>query len=417
MNKNLQSISPLLWVMLFDHTCLNMTFPVLTLLFFDTQSSLFAGDTSHAVRSMWYGVCVSLPHIGNIVMAPILSGLSDEFGRKKILLIGIAGALLFSLIAGLGVILGALSLVVIGLLVRGIFSRTNPIAQAVIGDMSPRDLKVRHMGYLQSAISLGAFVGPLLGGYLANRYLFSTFNFSLPFFVAAIFALVSFLLTLFVFKETLTIKKHAARWSEFNFRTIKKVFSQPDVLRISLILLLTQVSWSLYYQYIPPTLKTILHFDAHELGLFVGMVALWLMVATTFCIKWLERFYQFKQILFISLYLVLIGTVLTVVFCGLQLQGKWSLLVWVAAVPTAIGDVIAYSCITALYSNVVEKEEQGKVMGFCFIVIAFIWAVTGLVGGMMMSAHALLPLMVAPFGVVLAIRMLHRFDGSLKRLF
>ncbi len=393
--------------MLFDHTSLNITFPVLTLLFFDAQSSLFAADTSHAVRSMWYGLCISVPNIVNIIVTPILSALSDEFGRKKIIFIGALGALIFAVTAAFGILWGSLSILFYSCVLRGAFSRTNPIAQAVIGDISPREKKVLYMGYLQTAISMGAFIGPVMGGFFANQFLFAQLNFSLPFFIAGIVAAVSCILTLSIFKETLVKKQTHSPWGEFNWQTIKKVFAYPAVLRISAILLLSQISWSMYYQFIPPVLKTVLHVDSHQLGLFVGLIALWLALATTFGIRLLDRFFSMQQILALSLYLVLLGTVATFLFFLLPLDSKWTLLIWVAAIPTAVGDVIAFSCITALYSDVVEKQEQGKVMGVCFIVIAFIWSFTAMLGGMLMSINPLLPLIVAPVGILLAIGLLH----------
>jgi len=411
------AISPLLWVMLFDHTSLNITFPVLTLLFFDVQSSLFAPDTSHAVRSMWYGLCVAVPHIVNIVMTPILSALSDEFGRKKILLVGTLGAFLFAMTAALGILWGMLSLLFLGRIIQGAFSRTNPIAQAVIGDISPREHKVRYMGYLQASISIGACIGPVIGGYFANQLFFAQLNFSLPYFIAAVFAGISCLFALFMFKETLAIKHKRTRWSEFNFRTLKKVMTNQQVLRISAILLLSQISWSLYYQFIPPVLKTTLGFNPHALGLFVGMIAFWLALATAFGIKFLERWLLLGQMLFFSLYLVLGGLLLSVLFCLLQATQNASFLIWIAAVPTAVGDVIAFSCLITLYSNVVQKGEQGKVMGICFIVVALMWSLTGLLGGAMMSVFELLPLIVAPLGILLAIILLHSGFGKQMLVF
>jgi DHA1 family tetracycline resistance protein-like MFS transporter len=409
-----QSIWPLLWVMLFDHTSLNITFPVLTLLFFDAQSSLFAPETSHAVRSMWYGLCVAVPHIVNIVMSPILSALSDEFGRKKILLLGTFGAFLFAITAALGVVCGMLSLLFLGRIIQGTFSRTNPIAQAVIGDISTREQKVRHMGYLQSSISIGAFIGPVIGGYLASPIHFAQLNFSLPYFIAAIFAGISCFLTFAIFDETLTVKRANATWNYFNYQTIKNVVANPAVLRISAILLLSQISWSLYYQFIPPILKTALGFDAKALGVFVGMIAFWLALATTFGIKLLDKRFSLRQILFLSLYLVLFGLLLSVVFCFWHVSQKSLLLIWLAAVPTAIGDVIAYSCLITFYSNVVSKDEQGKVMGVCFIIIGLIWSLAGMLGGLLMSLYDLLPLLVAPIGIILAIGLLHsRFGNEL----
>lgn len=407
MKTKQQTILPLLWVMLFDHTSLNITFPILTLLFFDAQSSFFASDTSHTVRSMWYGLCVAVPHIINIIATPILSALSDEFGRKKILLVGTMGAFLFALTAALGILWGMLSLLFLGRIIQGAFSRTNPIAQAVIGDISQREQKVLYMGYLQTAISIGAFVGPILGGYFANQFFFKELNFSLPYFIAALFAAISFFLVIFLFKETLIIKRKENPWSEFNLYAFKKVLANRDVLAISAVLLLSQISWSLYYQYIPPILKTELGFTAHQLGWFVGMIAFWLAVATTIGIKLMDRFFSLRQMLFISCYLVLLGLLLTFLFCFFHLSGNSLFLIWIAAIPTAVGDVIAFSCLTALYSNAVVKHEQGKVMGICSLVVALMWALTGMIGGALLSVYGLLPLIVAPIGILLAIGLLH----------
>ncbi len=412
MKNDQKSIFPLLWVMLFDHTSLNITFPILTLLFFDMQSSLFSPDTSHAVRSMWYGLCISVPNIVNIIVTPIMSACSDAFGRKKLIFIGAAGALIFAVTAGLGILWGSLSVLFLSCVLRGAFSRTNPIAQAVVGDISPREKKMLYMGYLQTSISMGAFIGPVIGGYFANKFFFSTLNFSLPFFIAGIFAAISCLLTIVVFKETLVEKRFTSPWKEFNWLSIKKVFANPLVVRISIILMLSQISWSMYYQFIPPVLKTMLHVDPHELGLFVGLIAFWLALATTFGIKFLDQFFSIQTILLLSLYLVLIGTVLTFVFFMLHLTGAWQSFIWIAAIPTAVGDVIAFSCMTALYSDVVDKQEQGKVMGMCFIVIALIWSATAMIGGVLMSINTLLPLIVAPVGILLAVILLHSGFGN-----
>jgi DHA1 family tetracycline resistance protein-like MFS transporter len=286
---------PLLWIMIFDHTCLNIAFPILTFLFFDHHSSLFPIGTSDATRSMWYGYCLSLPHILNFFFTPILSAMSDRFGRRKLLLVSIAGALLFSVIAGLGVMLGVLPLLLFGRVIQGVFSRTNPIAQAAVADISLPEEKNRNMGYLQFAISIGAFIGPILGGYFANRFFFATFNFSLPYFLGAIFAALSLLMTWYYFRETYVPK--TSSW-QLSLNVSKSLFLDKNILFISAILLLSQLSWGMYYQFIPPILKTVLHFDAKKLGLFVGLIALWLALATVYGIQLLEKFFCYRCLSF-----------------------------------------------------------------------------------------------------------------------
>ncbi|MDX1901585.1 MAG: MFS transporter [Gammaproteobacteria bacterium] len=397
--KRNRSLSSLLWVMLFDHTSLNVIFPVLTLLFFDANSRLFAADTSHAVRSLWYGLFISIPNAVNFFATPLLSALSDVYGRKKLLIVGTFGALLYSSLAGFAVLYGSLSLLFLSCILRGIFSRTNPIAQAVIGDISPPDKKVIYMGYLQTAISMGAFLGPLIGGFFAHTVYFKQLNFSLPLFIAACFALISCVLVFILFRETFTKKAFVSPWQMMRWQNIRPVLLDRRVVKISTVLLLSQISWSLYYQFIPPIIKMLLHADAHMIGLFVGLIAFWLAIATAFGIRFLDSWMNPRQMLRFSLWLVFLGTLLTLFSFY---QHSLSLL-WIAAIPVAVGDVVAFSCLTTSYSDVVQPEEQGRVMGVCFIVIALVWMLTGLVGSAMMSVHTLLPLIVAPIGIVAAL--------------
>lgn len=388
--------------MVFDHTSLNMTFPILTLVFFDPLSYFFSESNSFAERSMWYGLCVSTPHIINIFSAPLLSVLSDEFGRRKILLLGIFGAVIFALTAALGVLYGSLSLLFLGFVIRGAFSRTNPIAQAIIGDISNKEMKVLHMGYLQGAISIGAFLGPIIGGYFANRYFFSTFNFSLPFFIAAIVACLSLLMAWVFFKETLIEKRNLGILQHFHYQNILPIINYPGTKRILIVLLLSQISWALYYQYIPPILKTSFQFTAEQLGLFVGLIAVWLTLATVVGIKLLQRYFSVEQMLAQSINTILIGLILSII--AIFIHNPY--LIWLAAIPTAIGDVIAYSCIIAFFSNAVQRSEQGKAMGLCFIIVATIWALTGIAGGFMMSITPSLPLLITPFTLLIVIVLL-----------
>lgn len=398
----------LLKIIFLDQTCFTIAFPLLTLIFFDEQSRLFPADTSLAVRSFWYGLCVSLPYTINIFFTPVLSALSDELGRKKILLIEVSSAMLFSLCIGLGIYLGMLSLVFIAFMIRGAFSRTNPTALAIVGDTSPKDKKILYMGYLQFAISVGATIGPFLGGFLATKY-FNQLNFSFPFLIAASIALINSFIVIYFMRETLN-KRSDKKWSQFNFQVFKRILGHPDVLRISLVLLLIQLSWSTYYQFIPPILKTIYQFDSKQLGLFIGLIAFWLTVATSIGINILQRFMDVRQMLLISVYLVLGGMLLTLLACAKVLPFD-STLIWLGAIPTAMGDVVAYSCLTALYSNVVASEMQGKVMGVGFIVVSSVWATTGFCGGLLMSISTLLPLMIAPVGVIVAILLLRADFG------
>lgn len=400
--------------MLFDHTSLNIVFPLLTLLFFDSESRFFAVTASHELRSFWYGLCVSLPHTVNLISAPLLCILSDRIGRRHILLFAASSAFAFALMGGISVLCGSLMLLFLACILRGLFSRTNPVAQAVIGDISPPGKKILYIGYLQTAISAGACLGPVMGGMLAKSLAFPALNFSLPFFVAALFALMGFCLTLRYFQETLpsaaTEKKEKADGMS-HWQAFLALFKNRHVFSISMVLLLSQCTWSLYYQFMPPLLKTFLHADARQLGQFVGLLALWLALASLFGLRLLNAFLKTGAMLLFSLWLLLAGLLLTLAVLVLPAFTAFPFLPWLTALPVAAGDVIAFSCLCTFYSDAVSRHGQGKIMGMSFVVISAAWSLSGMLGGVMTGWHPLLPLAVAVFPVLGAIVVAARLQG------
>src|SRR3990167_3577239 len=158
MKQSKNIIKRLLGVITLDQTYVEFSLPIITLIFFDPASRLFPVDTTIAERSMWYGICISIPYFINLFFAPLLSTLSDEFGRRKFLLFEISSSFCFMLMAGFAILLGHLWLLLASFVVRGAFSRTNTTALAMIGDTASQDKKMLYMGYLQVAISIGACI-------------------------------------------------------------------------------------------------------------------------------------------------------------------------------------------------------------------------------------------------------------------
>lgn len=394
------TIRKLLTIIFIDQAYLTSTFPLLTLIFFDSHSRLFATDASMQVRSLWFGLCVALPNFINVFFAPLLSALSDVIGRKKILQIEILSAFIFTITAALGIYYGQLILIFLAFVLKGAFARSNPTAMAIIGDCAPAKEKILYMGYLQFAISVGASIGPFLGGYFATGSYFDTFNFSVPFFLAAIIALFNLMLCSLIMPETYHAETEFP-WQNFNLKAFKRVFFEPKVMRVSLILFLIQIGWSTFYQITPPVLKTVFGYEAHSLGLFIGMIAVWLAIATGIGITVLHRYTHPLFMLKLAISSVLFGLLLNILACGNYLPGH-SFFSWVAAAFVAMGDVVAYSCLTGLYSTLVPTHSQGKVMGMSFIIVGLAWSSTGFIGGLLLGINPLLPLLLAPISILIA---------------
>jgi len=403
-NKHLKSIFIIIFL---DEIGMTIGFPILTFLCFDKKSSLFAASVTHAVRSYWYGIFNSLPFMVALVAVPLLSWLSDYYGRKKILLIGSLGVLAFSVFTTFSILYGTITLLVIGCIVNGLFTRVEPTALAVVGDCSNYNNKVTNMGFLQFCISTGAFLGPLIGGYFAERFLFKQLNFSLPYIIGASFAFLSFLFVLFTFKETFCkpIKR------KVRFTKILQLFRNPQIIKISILLLLTQISWRIYYQFIPPVLKVHFHYAPQTIGIFIALIAVWLAIASSFGLKLLDKLFTAKKILYGSCSAVFIGLLLAIVANQLHPGILSQILTWLAVIPIAMGDVITYSLITTLYSNAVSEYDQGKIMGINYIIYGSVWAMTGLVGGALAAININAPIIFAPIGLVLLFILFIIFRG------
>jgi MFS family permease len=106
------------------------------------------------------------------VTQPLFGYLSDKYGRDKLMMLGLLSIIgLFytaiSMIRGrLGFWSGAPFLAVFGL---GCFAFP-PAALATLGDFAPERSRGTTMGAYSVVISLGTIIGPLLGGYLLDRY-------------------------------------------------------------------------------------------------------------------------------------------------------------------------------------------------------------------------------------------------------
>jgi MFS transporter, DHA1 family, multidrug resistance protein len=147
------------------------------------------------------GMLMAIFSIMQFISAPVFGGLSDRYGRKGILMLGIFGNGLSLLLFGLSTQLWQLYIyrALAGLL----SAATLPTAMAIIGDSTDEKERSAGMGFLGAAMGVGMILGPGIGGWLGS---FST---SMPFFFAAALSAVGVVLVLVAMPETLPIEKRA----------------------------------------------------------------------------------------------------------------------------------------------------------------------------------------------------------------
>ncbi|MGF6888756.1 EmrB/QacA subfamily drug resistance transporter [Nocardia sp. GAS34] len=112
--------------------------------------------------------------LAQAVTVPIYGKLADTFGRKPVMLFGIAVFALGSLLCGLATSMVAL---IVFRAIQGVGAgAVQPMSMTIAGDIYTLEERAKTQGYLASVWALSSVLGPLLGGvfseYLSWRWIF-----------------------------------------------------------------------------------------------------------------------------------------------------------------------------------------------------------------------------------------------------
>lgn len=155
------------------------------------------------------------------ISAPIMGKLSDSYGRRPLLLLSQFSTLLSFIVLGLA---NTLVLIYLSRAIDGILGSNYTIAQAYLTDITPPKERTKIFSISGIAFSLGFFIGPALGGYLAQ------FSYSLPAYLAAAVTAITILTTYFYLPETISKKKKFTwSWKIFKLEQFKLLAAKSSI--------------------------------------------------------------------------------------------------------------------------------------------------------------------------------------------
>ena len=149
------------------------------------------------------GLLMAAYAIMQFLFSPLWGSLSDRYGRKPLLLLGVAGNGLAMIFSGFA---SSLWLLVASRALAGLLSSaTLPTAMAFIGDSTSEEDRGGGMGLMGAAMGVGMVLGPGIGGWLAEG------NLATPFFLAAGLSAVAFLAIALFLPESLPVERRQAQ--------------------------------------------------------------------------------------------------------------------------------------------------------------------------------------------------------------
>ena len=314
---------------------------------------LTGGTTSEA--SQYALGLLLLYSVMQFFFSPVIGGLSDQFGRRKILLITLLGFAVDSLFQALAPTIGWLFL---GRAISGILGASFTTANAYIADVSPPEKRSQNFGMIGAAFGLGFIIGPTIGGLLGSL------GPRIPFFASALLSVLNWLYGYLILPESLPIEKRRSfEWKRANpLNSLKNLARYPLVLSLVTSLFLVYIAgyapqsvWSFY---------TIEKFQWSELqiGLSLGFVGLMIAIVQGGLIRIIIPKIGQLNALFLGLFINVIGQfVFSIVTEG------W--MMYVVMIPFALSG-LANPAFQGLISNEVPDNEQGELQGALTSVVA-----------------------------------------------
>jgi MFS family permease len=188
-------------------------------------------EEGHSRIGMLIGLLMSSFSIMQFIFAPLWGRLSDRIGRRPVLMVGLAGSVVFYTLFGIATVWKSLPLLFASRIGAGIAGGTISTAQAYIADATTLETRARGMALVGAAFGLGFTFGPLFGALALSTE--GGNPGPGPGYAAAGLSAVALLLAWFKLPESLntelyrTDAAHRRRW--FDWQSLSDALATPAI--------------------------------------------------------------------------------------------------------------------------------------------------------------------------------------------
>ena len=307
-----------------------------------------------------YAIC-------QFVFSPIIGGLSDQFGRRPVLLFSILGFAIDYLFLAFA---PTLILLFVGRIISGIMGASFTTGAAYIADVSTPEKRSQNFGLIGAAFGRGVIIGPAIGGLLGE------IGPRIPFLAAAGLSFLNFIYGYFILPESLSKEnRRPFDMSRANpFGSFKQLKKYPVIIGLIVAMIFVyiashavQSTWSFYTKY---------EFDWSnaEVGYSLAFVGVLSALVQGVLIRWLIPKIGQKRSVYFGMMFYTVG----LIFFGYAFEG-W--MMYPAMVVYCLGG-IAGPALQGIMSNQVESNAQGELQG----ALSSMMSATAIVGPVMMTS-------------------------------
>ena len=344
------------------------------------------------------------------LFAPFLGGLSDQYGRRPVILLSLFGFGINYLVLALAPNIIWLFL---GRIFQGIMGASLTTASAYIADISTPDKKAQNFGLIGAAFGLGFILGPVIGGYLGQ------FGSRVPFIAAAAFTLINLIYGYFILPESLD-KKNRRKFDIKRANPIGTLMSLKRYPVISgLLICIVLFNIAQHATHSTWTFFTIEKFDWSEklVGYSLGFIGLLAAIVQGGLIRVIiPKLGNIKSVYF--------GMIFYIIGLSLFSFAEEGWMVFAFAIPLSLGG-ISGPALQGIMTNKIPDDEQGEFQGGMTSLVSL----TAIIGPLLMTnlfsyftsensfyyfpgAPFLVGAIISFFGLIIAVRFLSGSRGG-----
>ena len=309
-------------------------------------TQLTGGTLSDA--SLYGGWLLFTFSIMQFLFSPVMGSLSDQYGRRPILLFSLFGFGLDYLVLAFA---PSIAWLFIARIFAGITGASFGTATAYIADISPPEKRAQNFGLIGAAFGLGFIIGPVIGGILGE------YGARIPFIAAAILTFINWLYGYFILPESLKPENRR----KFDIKRANPIGSLQHLKKYPVILGLVvslvciyiaqhavQSNWTYF------TMEKF-KWDEAMVGYSLGVVGILVALVQGGLIRIVTPKLGAKRSVYFGLGLYLIGFILFAF-------ASTSWMMFAFLVPYCLGG-IAMPALQGIMSNQVPANEQGELQG------------------------------------------------------
>lgn len=297
--------------------------------------------------------------LAQFLAAPFMGALADQYGRRPVILLGLAA---FSLM-NVGFLLADSTAAFIavrtaeGALSAGLF----PATMGVVADIVPETQRARWVGYVMGSYGAGFILGPTIGGVL-----FDSFGYAAPFLVSAVLAALAFIAAFILVPETRTPEvrrreqlrvRRATESASKEEESFSDMLPRPPYLFLTLLLIDFVTVFA--FAFVEPQMVFYFYdelgWSTVQFGIVAGVYGLAMVFSQTVLGQLSDRIGR-KPVIIAGLALI------TTFYLGLVVVTQFVVVLLVAIVAGA-GNGLAMPALSAFYLDITAPQHRSRIMG------------------------------------------------------